>query len=67
MIDHQSTNRDAWNQRVVFTTEQKKMIQMSEDEIKHGRVISQQQLDEEYLKWLQSTKQNKFRVTDEIK
>ncbi|MBI1286489.1 MAG: hypothetical protein GC178_02820 [Flavobacteriales bacterium] len=58
MTNYQSTNCDAWNKRVALTEAQKRMLQMSEEDIKHGRLTSQEQLDEEDLKWLNSTEQN---------
>lgn len=38
--------------KVEFSETQKKMLQMSEEDIKYGRVVSQDDLDKEDLKWL---------------
>lgn len=37
---------------VKLTDEQKKMLQMSEDDIKNGRLISQEEMDKRNLEWL---------------
>ncbi|MRT17021.1 hypothetical protein F3C99_08640 [Vitellibacter sp. q18] len=37
---------------VKLTAEQKKMLQMSEDDIKNGRLISQEKMDLRNLEWL---------------
>lgn len=38
--------------RVMLTEEQKIMLAMSDDDIKNGRVLDQESLNEEELKWL---------------
>lgn len=43
------------NEIVELTSEQKKMLEMSEDDIKNGRLISQKAMDKRNLKWLNST------------
>ncbi|MFN4762256.1 hypothetical protein ACKGJN_03955 [Gillisia sp. Q332] len=35
-----------------LTTEQKKMLEMSETDIKNGRLISQEAMDKRNLEWL---------------
>lgn len=40
------------NDKVKLTEEQILMLQMSDDDIKNGRLIEQKQLDKEDLKWL---------------
>lgn len=40
------------NDKVKLTEEQKLMLQLSDKDIKHNRIISQAQLDKEDLKWL---------------
>jgi hypothetical protein len=37
---------------VKLTDDQKKMLQMSEDDIKNGRLISQEKMDQRNLEWL---------------
>ena len=37
---------------VKLTEEQKKMLQMSEEDIKNGRLISQEKMDKRNLEWL---------------
>lgn len=37
---------------VKLTDDQKKMLQMSEDDIKNGRLISQDKMDKRNLEWL---------------
>jgi hypothetical protein len=51
-------DREHQNDRVALTEAQKEIIRLSEEDIKHGRVISQEQLDEEDLKWLESIEHN---------
>ena len=38
--------------KIQLTKEQMQMLQVSEEDIKYGRVISQSQLDKEDLEWL---------------
>ena len=38
--------------KVLLTEEQKIMLAMSDDDIKNGRVLDQESLNEEELKWL---------------
>ena len=38
--------------KVMLTEEQKIMLAMSDDDIKNGRVLDQESLNEEELKWL---------------
>lgn len=40
------------DEKVKFTDAQNAMIQMSEEDIKYGRIISQEDLDKEDLAWL---------------
>ncbi len=37
---------------VKLTDDQKKMLQISEDDIKNGRLISQEKMDQRNLEWL---------------
>jgi hypothetical protein len=37
---------------VKLTAEQKEMLEMSEDDIKNGRLISQEEMDKRNLEWL---------------
>lgn len=37
---------------VNLTAEQKKLLQMSEEDIKNGRLISQEEMDKRNLEWL---------------
>ena len=37
---------------VKLTDEQKEMLQMSEEDIKYGRLISQEEMDKRNLEWL---------------
>jgi len=39
-------------EKVKLTDAQHRMLQMSEDDIKYGRTISQEQMDKEDLDWL---------------
>ena len=38
---------------VKLTDEQKEMLQMSEEDIKYGRLISQEEMDKRNLEWLE--------------
>lgn len=39
--------------QVALTDEQKRMLEMSENDIKNGYTITQKKMDEDDLKWLQ--------------
>ncbi len=40
------------DEKVKFTDAQKTMLQMSEDDVKYGRLTSQENLDKEDMAWL---------------
>lgn len=40
------------NEKIKLTEEQKLMLEMSESDIQHGRIISQDDLDRNDLEWL---------------
>lgn len=45
-------NRPTKNEQIKFSKEQKLMIELSEDDIKYERLISQNDLDKSDLEWL---------------
>lgn len=45
-------NRTTKNEQIKFSKEQKLMIELSEDDIKYERLISQNELDNSDLEWL---------------
>lgn len=47
-------NSSIENNMVKLSDEQKVMLQMSENDIKNGRLVSSSQLDKEDLKWLKN-------------
>jgi|688.fasta_scaffold272986_1 hypothetical protein len=48
LVESSSVN----NEKIKFTPEQLLMLQMSENDISNGRVITQEELDKSDLKWL---------------
>jgi hypothetical protein len=42
------------DEKIKLTKEQKRMLEMSETDIQHGRIISQSELDKNDLEWLKS-------------
>ena len=48
LVENSSVN----NEKIAFTPEQLLMLQMSENDITNGRVLTQEQLDQSDLKWL---------------
>lgn len=48
LVESSSIDKD----KVKLTEEQTLMLKLSDKDIKHGRIISQSQLDKEDLKWL---------------
>jgi hypothetical protein len=50
LVEKSSVDKDT----VKLTQEQILMLQLSDQDIKHGRLISQEQLDKDDLKWLKS-------------
>jgi hypothetical protein len=49
---HLVDNRAREDEKIKLTKEQKLMLQMSESDIQNGRIISQNDLDKNDLKWL---------------
>ena len=45
----------------MLTEEQKIMLAMSDDDIKNGRVLDQESLNEEELKWLRKNNLDQYR------
>lgn len=45
----------------MLTEEQKIMLTMSDDDIKNGRVLDQESLNEEELKWLRKNNLDQYR------
>ncbi len=39
-------------EKVKISPAQRRMLEMSEDDIKYGRIISQEEMDSEDMKWL---------------
>ena len=50
LVESSTTNQDI----ATLSEEQKLMLQMSENDLTNGRIISQDELDKEDLKWLKS-------------
>jgi hypothetical protein len=42
----------AMGEKITFTEEQRLMLAMSENDLKHGRILSQEDLDRSDLAWL---------------
>jgi siroheme synthase len=53
-LDKIITSSSAETKIVELTVEQKQMLQMSEEDISNGRLISQNEMDKRNLKWLNS-------------
>ena len=51
-LDKFIASRASESDIVKLTEEQKKMLQMSEEDIKNGRLISQEKMDKRNLEWL---------------
>ena len=51
-LDHLISSSSADTDVVELTTEQKQMLEMSEADIKNGRLISQEAMDKRNLEWL---------------
>ena len=51
-LDNIISSSSAENDIVELTKEQKEMLEMSEADIKNGRLISQQAMDKRNLEWL---------------
>lgn len=51
-LDKLISSSSADNEIVELTTEQKEMLEMSEADIKNGRLISQEAMDKRNLEWL---------------
>jgi hypothetical protein len=47
-VDHSAVEED----KIKLTKEQKLMLEMSEADIQHGRILSQDDLDKNDLEWL---------------
>lgn len=45
-------SKTATLEKVKISPAQRRMLEMSEDDIKHGRIISQEEMDSEDMKWL---------------
>ncbi|MGZ5242627.1 MAG: hypothetical protein ACXWEY_07870 [Bacteroidia bacterium] len=50
LVEKSTVDKDV----VTLTDEQKLMLQMSDDDIKNGRLISQKELDKQDKEWLKS-------------
>jgi hypothetical protein len=48
LVDHSAVEED----KIKLTKEQKLMLEMSEADIQHGRILSQDDLDKNDLEWL---------------
>jgi hypothetical protein len=48
LVDHRAVDGD----KIKLTKEQKLMLEMSEADIQHGRILSQEDLDKNDLEWL---------------
>jgi len=48
LVDHSAVEGD----KIKLTKEQKLMLEMSEADIQHGRILSQDELDKKDLEWL---------------
>lgn len=51
-LDNLISSSSADTEIVELTAEQKKMLEMSETDIKNGRLISQEAMDKRNLEWL---------------
>lgn len=51
-LDHIISSSTAGNEVVELTAEQKEMLEMSEADMKNGRLISQDAMDKRNLEWL---------------
>jgi len=51
-LDNLISSSSAGNEVVVLTAEQREMLEMSEADIKNGRLISQEAMDKRNLEWL---------------
>lgn len=51
-LDNLISSSSADNQIVELTAEQKEMLEMSDADIKNGRLISQEAMDKRNLEWL---------------
>ncbi|WP_430405985.1 hypothetical protein [Fluviicola sp.] len=49
---HLVDNSNVQNEKITLTKEQKLMLEMSENDIQNGRLISQTDLDKSDLEWL---------------
>ena len=60
-LDNLISSSSADNEVVELNAEQKEMFEMSEADIKNGRLISQEAMDKRNLKWL-----NKLYIPDHV-
>ncbi|MFO7673088.1 MAG: hypothetical protein R6V74_05205 [Lutibacter sp.] len=51
-LDHLISSSAADTNVVELTAEQKEMLEMSEEDIKNGRLISQEAMDKRNMEWL---------------
>ena len=51
-LDHLISSYDAGDRPLKLTTEQQEILEMSESDIKNGRLISQEAMDKRNLEWL---------------
>jgi len=51
-LDNLISSSSTDNEIVELTAEQKELLEMSEEDIKHGRLISQDAMDKRNLEWL---------------
>lgn len=51
-LDNLISSSSAENEVVESTTEQREMLEMSEEDINNGRLISQEAMDKRNLEWL---------------
>lgn len=51
-LDQLISSSESDSEIVELTSEQKMMLEMSEDDIKHGKLISQQAMNKRNLEWL---------------
>jgi hypothetical protein len=51
-LDKLISSNESESDIVKLSVEQKKMLQMSEEDIENGRLVSQEEMDKRNLKWL---------------
>lgn len=51
-LDQLLLSKTSPDDKIRLTDAQRRMLQLSEDDIKYGRIISQEQMDKEDLDWL---------------